>query len=101
LAAALGLVAGIFASPQAAVAGTCKLGACGGMGTAYSFTEKEEPGVRPYSEKAKEEIAKNKEAFQKYAAKETKEERVARQMKQMKAIAKDELTYTGRTDVVY
>eukprot|EP00929_Paragymnodinium_shiwhaense_P105952 TRINITY_DN709_c0_g1_i13.p1 TRINITY_DN709_c0_g1~~TRINITY_DN709_c0_g1_i13.p1 ORF type:complete len:193 (-),score=59.72 TRINITY_DN709_c0_g1_i13:192-707(-) len=101
-AAAMGLLLGLFSAPQGALAGTCKLGACGGMGTAISFTEKEEPAkVKGLPEKVKEEMERNRKAFDAGMEKESKEDRVARQMKKMREIAKQELTYTGRKDVVY
>lgn len=95
-AAALGLVAGILLAPQAANAGTTKLGASGGMGTALSFTEVEEPGTREYDAKTQEEIERNKAAFKRAEAQETKEQRVARQMAKIKKIANYELESTGR-----
>jgi len=98
MAAALGLVAGLILAPQAANAGTTKLGGSCGMGTACSFTEKEEPGERVYTEKEKEEIEKNKAAFKRYEASETKEERVARQMAKMRKIARAEMLASGNGD---
>merc|ERR1711988_789903 len=96
MACALGLVAGIFAAPQAANAGTEKLGQSRGMGTALSFTGKEEPAERNYDDKTKAEIQRNNDAFKNYEARETKEQRVARQMALMRKIANKELESTGR-----